>query len=206
MSVPHMCRRCIPGRAWAHQHLKRRTLGQTQPQPVRIVYETHAPSTDNELGVATGWNEGQLSQQGRHQAKLLRERRRDDGIQAVFTSDLWRAVETVAIAFVNMKIPTYFDSRLRECNYGDWNGAPVARILGSRTKFIMQPYPNGQSYRDVVEEMTQFLRELSDGWAGQRVLVVGHAATRWALDNLINHVPLENLVDSPFNWQPGWEY
>src|SRR5689334_23921037 len=27
-----------------------------------------------------------------------------------------------------------------------------------------------------------------------------------ALDALINHGRLEDLVDAPFNWRPGWEY
>jgi broad specificity phosphatase PhoE len=97
-----------------------------------IVYETHSLSTDNDLGFATGWKEGQLSEQGRVLAKELGQRRLHDGIDAVFVSDLGRAVETAKIAFLDSKLPVYFDSRLRECNYGDWNGAPVAKIASTR--------------------------------------------------------------------------
>jgi broad specificity phosphatase PhoE len=172
---------------------------------VSIIYETHSLSTDNELGIATGWNDGQLSEQGRADAKELGERRVHDGIDAVFASDLGRAVETVKIAFVDSRIPIYLDSRLRECNYGDWNGAPVTRIHSSRSEYIVQPYPNGHSYSDVVRGMATFLNDLAN-WSGHRVLIVAHAATRWALDHLINGVPLENLVDAPFNWQKGWQY
>lgn len=32
---------------------------------MRIVFETHATSTDNEAGIATGWLSGRLSAQGR---------------------------------------------------------------------------------------------------------------------------------------------
>jgi broad specificity phosphatase PhoE len=173
---------------------------------VSIIYETHSLSTDNELGIATGWKDGQLSAQGRKDAKELGERRVHDRIEAVFCSDLGRAVETVKIAFVDSKIPIYFDSRLRECDYGDWNGAPVTTIHSTRTKYILQPYPNGQSYSDVVRAMAGFLTDLISNWAGHRVLIVGHAATRWALDHLINHVSLESLVNDPFNWQKGWQY
>jgi hypothetical protein len=35
--------------------------------------------------------------------------------------------------------------------------------------------------------------------------VIGHVATRWALDHL-RGVPLEQLVVAPFDWRPGWEY
>jgi hypothetical protein len=108
-----------------------------------IIYETHSLSTDNDLGIATGWKDGQLSEQGRADAKELGEKQVHDGIDAVFASDLGRAVEIVKIAFVDSRIPIYLDSRLRECNYGDWNGAPVTRIHSSRSEYIVQPYPNG---------------------------------------------------------------
>jgi hypothetical protein len=38
------------------------------------------------------------------------------------------------------------------------------------------------------------------------VLVIGHVATRWALDHHLGGVPLENLAAEDFAWQPGWEY
>jgi hypothetical protein len=36
--------------------------------------------------------------------------------------------------------------------------------------------------------------------------VIGHIATRWGLDHIINGVPLENLAREDFAWQEGWEY
>src|SRR4051794_35677229 len=95
---------------------------------VEIVYETHSLSTDNDAGVATGWLSGRLSAKGRQLAEELGERRRADGISAVFVSDLRRAVETAEIAFAGSGIPVHQDSRLRECNYGDLNGMPVAHL------------------------------------------------------------------------------
>ena len=50
------------------------------------------------------------------------------------------------------------------------------------------------------------LEEIARTRAGQRVLVIGHVATRWALDHTLLGVPLETLVDAPFGWREGWEY
>lgn len=100
----------------------------------------------------------------------------------------------------------YFDPRLRECNYGNWNGTPVATLLGKRRQFITAPYPNGQSYENVLWAMAGFLSEVMGDWDGGSILVIGHAATRWALDALVNHERLEDLVDAPFNWREGWTY
>jgi RimJ/RimL family protein N-acetyltransferase len=67
---------------------------------------------DNEEGRATGWWPGRLTDQGRTLAARLGERRRDDGIAAVFSSDLTRAAETASVAFGASGIPVLLD-RLR---------------------------------------------------------------------------------------------
>ena len=81
---------------------------------ITVVFETHAISEDNELGVASGWNHSRLSERGRRQARELGERRSDDGIATVFSSDLRRAVETADIAFGSGATPILLDWRLRE--------------------------------------------------------------------------------------------
>jgi broad specificity phosphatase PhoE len=172
----------------------------------QLVYETHSTTLDNEAGIATGWLPGELSEEGRRQAATLGERRRDDGIAAVFVSDLARAVQTARIAFTGSSLAIYEDERLRECNYGDWNGAPVAQVAAERTVRISAPFPNGESYLDVVQRTHEFLHDLSHFWHDARVLLISHSANRWALDHLLNGTPLEELVDAPFDWQPGWEY
>ena len=61
---------------------------------VSVAFETHSTTVDNERGRATGWLPGELSDQGRRQAAELggRRARPGDGIEAVFCSDLARAV------------------------------------------------------------------------------------------------------------------
>ena len=81
---------------------------------VNIVFETHSWSEDNDNGRASGWNHSRLSPKGRALAAELGDRRRNDGISAVFTSDLRRAVETAEIAFASTELPILHDWRLRE--------------------------------------------------------------------------------------------
>ena len=172
---------------------------------LELVYETHSISVDNERGIATGWLPGELSEQGRLLARRLGERRRDDGITCVFTSDLRRAVETAEIAFGGSGIEIRQDDRLRECNYGELNGAPV-EALDPRVRFVDEPFPGGESYRDCVEKMRSFRADVVAAFDGRRVVVIAHSAQRWALQHLLDGVLLEELVDAPFEWQEGWEY
>jgi 2,3-bisphosphoglycerate-dependent phosphoglycerate mutase len=173
---------------------------------VEIVFETHSLTIDNERGVATGHLPGELSPAGRHLAAELGERRRDDGLSAVFASDLDRAVETARIAFAETGLPLLVDARLRECDYGLLNGGAVSEVDAVRALHVDEPFPHGESYRQVVGRMRSFLGGLERERDGDRVLLVGHSATRWALDHLLDGEPLEALVAAPFEWREGWEY
>ena len=173
---------------------------------VRIVFETHSLTVDNERGVATGWLGGALSTDGRTLAEELGERRRKDAIDAVFSSDLTRAVETAQIAFGATDIPVFLDWRLRETDYGELNGAPADAIAVQRAQRVDVPFPGGESYRDAARRVASFLDDVRGGFAGRRILLIGHTATRWALDHLLDGRQLEQVVAAPFDWREGWEY
>jgi broad specificity phosphatase PhoE len=173
---------------------------------VDIVFETHSTSTDNEAGIATGWLGGELSAYGLLQAADLGERRRDDGYAAVYTSDLARAVQTAEIAFAATELTIRPDRRLRECNYGDLHGAPVARLDAVRAQRVDHPFPGGESYRDAVGRVAEFLTEVGPAHPHERILLIGHSATRWALDTLLDGADLAALVAAPFDWREGWSY
>ena len=171
-----------------------------------IVFETHAITEDNEAGRATGWFPGRLAPAGRAAASELGARRAADGIDAVFTSDLGRALETVEIAFGATALPVLHDWRLRECDYGDRNGTPAAELHEDRSRYLDEPHPRGESWRQAVHRVSGVLRDLPTRWDGQRVLVIGHVATRWALDHILHGVALEHLIHADFAWREGWEY
>ena len=173
---------------------------------IELVFETHSITVDNEEGRATGWWPGRLSGQGRALAARLGERRGADGIAAVFSSDLTRAAETASVAFGASGIPVLLDWRLRECDYGKRNGMPVAELHANRRDHLDRAYPGGESWRQAVARVGRFLDDLPLRWDGQRVLVIGHVATRWALDHFLGGVPLEDLMAEDFAWQEGWEY
>ena len=172
----------------------------------QIVFETHSITEDNERGIATGWHPGRLSEKGRLLAGELGARRRSDGIQAVFSSDLRRAVETAEIAFGDTAIPILHDWRLRECNYGEKNGAPRAELEHLRRQHLDHPYPAGESWRQATRRVKPFLDDLEVRWKSSRILVIGHIATRWAFEHYLNGVSLEQLAAASFTWQAGWEY
>jgi 2,3-bisphosphoglycerate-dependent phosphoglycerate mutase len=174
---------------------------------VEVVFETHALSEDNERGTATGWLPGRLSPAGRANAAEMGRRRRDDGLAAVFTSDLRRCAQTAEIAFGDSGIPLLHDWRLRECDFGSRNGTPAAAIKADRLEHCDRPYPDGESHAQAIARVARCLADLPTRWSGRRVMLIGHLATYRALRQATTGLTVRELVAADFEWQPqGWTF
>jgi alpha-ribazole phosphatase/probable phosphoglycerate mutase len=83
---------------------------------------------------------------------------------------------------------------------------PVDRLAAERSRHVEEPWPGGESYRQVVERTRDFLREVAVRWDGRRVLIIAHSANHWALECLLAGADLRDLVKAPVAWQAGWPY
>ena len=172
---------------------------------MKIYFAAHSTSKDNEAEIASGWKDVKLSELGVQQSKELGERFKDIKIDLICCSDLKRAVDTVKIAFRD-KYPIIIDKRLRELNYGDFNGKPSETVGFMKKERIKEPFPNGESYEKAIVRIHEFYKELKEKHSEKTVLVVGHRATQFGLDTLAGGKTLEDCLSKPFKWQPYWEY
>jgi broad specificity phosphatase PhoE len=171
----------------------------------RLVFETHTTSLDNEVGLASGWFDVNLSQAGERQASSLGTRYAEGLVQFVFCSDLWRSWRTAELAFGD-RAPIVRDLRLREIDYGQFTRKPVEMVDARRMAHLNDPFPEGESYAQVVDRVRAFLDELDAADEGRLLLVVGHRATFYALEHVLRGRPLAEVVSAPWAWQPGWTY
>ena len=174
---------------------------------ISIIFEAHGTTFDNEAHLSSGHNDVALSPLGEEQAKELGERYKDSHFDAIFCSDLQRSYKTAEIAFGD-KFPIFKDSRLRECNYGNLTQHPSSEVDPLKVEHITTPFLNGESYQDCLKRIKDFLDELKHLYHGRDidVLIIGHRATQYGLENLIKGVELKTLVTTLFKWQPGWIY
>lgn len=168
-------------------------------------FETHATSLDNEAGVASGWHDVDLSPTGERQARELGGRYQDLTLDAIYTSDSLRARRTAVIAFGG-RLEAMADRRLRECDYGAMTGQPTATIDAERLGRIDLRFPAGESYADVVARVRAWLDQARARHPEGTILVIGHRATWYALEHLLNGRPLAQVIGAPWRWQPGWRY
>jgi len=54
--------------------------------------------------------------------------------------------------------------------------------------------------------MNDFLKDLLNNYSGKRVMIVGHRATWYGLEHWIKGISLEELITTPWKFQPGWTY
>jgi len=172
---------------------------------MKIYFAAHSTTKDNEAHFSSGWKDIELSDLGIQQSKEMGERFKDVKIDLICCSDLKRAVDTVKIAFGD-KYPVIADKRLRELNYGNFNGKPSEVVEPMKKTHIKEPYPNGESYEQAVARVQGFYKELKEKYPDKTVLVVGHRATQYGLDTLVGGKTLEECLSVPFKWQPYWEY
>ena len=171
---------------------------------MKIYFAAYGTTKDNEAKIASGWKDVELSELGIQQSKELGERFRNIKLDLLCVSDLKRAIDTAKIAFSD-SIPTAIDERLRELNYGDFNGKPSETVEPMKQDHIEKPFPNGESYKEAVARTQSFYKELKTTHPNATILVIGHRATHYGLETLAGKT-IEECLSIPFKWQPYWEY
>jgi broad specificity phosphatase PhoE len=175
---------------------------------VKITYFVHGTTTDNQKHISSGWKDVDLSELGIQQSKDLPSQN-DIKFDAVFCSDLQRARISAELSFKD-KYPIVIDERLRECNYGDYNGKPSEVVEPIQKVSINRPFPNGESYEDVKERIQDFLNDIKEEYDGKHIAIVAHKAPQLTLDVLLKGMTWEEAFANDWRkvgkWQPGWEY
>jgi broad specificity phosphatase PhoE len=90
---------------------------------VKITYFAHGTTIDNEQEISSGWSDAPLSQLGIQQSIDLQNQIDVSAFAVVFCSDLQRSIESAKLTFQD-KVPIIVNARLKECNYGTYNGQP----------------------------------------------------------------------------------
>lgn len=175
---------------------------------MKIYYFVHGTTTDNEKDIASGWRDVGLSKKGINQAKELGNII-SHTFDAVFCSDLKRAVDSAHLAFGSTHIIIQ-DKRLRECNYGDYNGKPSKEFKEKFNDFIEKPFPHGESFKDVEKRVADFLSDVKKKYPKKTIAILAHQAPQLALEVLSKGKTWEQAINEDWRkkkaWQPRWTY
>jgi len=147
---------------------------------VLLVRHGQTPTTGKLLpGRAPGLH---LSDAGRAQAEVAAERLSVlPKVDAVYASPLERARETAAPIARALGRKVIVDKGLLECDFGDWTGAELSKLmkLPEWTTVQRSPstfrFPSGESFTEMQTRMVSTLDRLVERHRGRTIVCVSHA-------------------------------
>jgi isoleucyl-tRNA synthetase len=144
----------------------------------------HGEGQHNVDGVTSSDKEGiyPLTEKGRIQAKNGGALLQDKKITKIFSSPVRRARETAQIVAEELGIPLdsiLYDNRLREIEFGDFEGGPYENFTTHKHDYLKNyedALPGGESWLDVKKRFGSFLYEIEKVCIDENILVVTHGA------------------------------
>ena len=160
-----------------------RTPAPAKPAPptlVLLVRHGQTPTTGKLLpGRAAGLH---LADVGRDQARLAAERIAElPAIAAIYASPLERARETAAPIAAARGMKVQIDKGLLECDFGDWTGAELKKLMKLPEWGTVQrapstfTFPNGESFTAMQNRIVGAIDRLRARHPGDVVVCVSHA-------------------------------
>ena len=118
----------------------------------------HGPTEWNETGRFQGRTDLSLSALGHAHARAIATALREDAILKVYSSDLRRAKETAHAVAGARAVPLVEDARLREFDFGRWEGLTWDEILALDPELARRPRSAARYYRPAGGESFESVR------------------------------------------------
>jgi 2,3-bisphosphoglycerate-dependent phosphoglycerate mutase len=134
----------------------------------KIFIFRHAQTTDNVSHTFSGKRDPELTDDGTHEAKKIREELKNEKVTKAYCAPNKRTKHTLEIVLENHTgVSIVADPRLRERDYGDLTGQNKDEVAKKFPKDFPiwhrsydVPPPNGESIKEVEVRVMEFLNEM----------------------------------------------
>ena len=159
----------------------------------KIIIVRHGESKTNELGLLVGQGDFALTDLGLEQAEQTAAALADEQIDAVYSSDLKRAMQTAAPHARRRALEVIPEKDLRETYCGDWESRPFADLRENETElyvngfcnnFMTFAFPGGETVPASGERFLRATERIARENEGKTVLIASHGGVIrcfWAL-------------------------
>lgn len=147
---------------------------------MKLYFVRHGETDMNARNMFYGWTDADINAKGVAQAEELREAFRDIPIDAIYSSDLKRALHTAQIIADGRPVEAISD--IRELYYGKWENRTWAEMTEAdraewkkwNTDWVDCVMPEGEAFLDFYNRVTAGLDRIIRENRGKHVLVVAH--------------------------------
>jgi broad specificity phosphatase PhoE len=158
----------------------------------------HGETDWNLQGRYQGQADPPLNANGLTQAQRIGDQLIDEGIKAIFSSDLQRALHTAQIIADKLQLSVFIDKRLREISLGKWEGMLIDDIIAqfplewqSRQDNPVQAHaPGGENLLQVAERVRDAAEQIAQDYPSESVIIVSHGMALATLFSLAQDLPL----------------
>lgn len=159
--------------------------------PTKLFLIRHGSTDWNKQRRYCGFVDIGINNNGRAQARRLKKRLKDQGVDKVYCSDRKRAVQTAGIIFRGQEIKEV--KALREMHFGIFEGLTYREILKKYPdiykKWIDNPFdtiiPKGESLNIFRKRVIKAFRDIIAKYLNQEIAIVCHGGT---ISVFINHI------------------
>ncbi len=150
----------------------------------KIFLIRHGETEWNAIGKLQGSSDIQLLPEGIKQARLLAEHAPFHAVDAIYSSDLLRAVMTAEILAEKFGLPVIKERGLRETSFGEWEGRFLSELAKENPKgfekFFTRPDkvqpPGGETFLQSQARIMNALDEIIADNEDKNIIVVSHGA------------------------------
>ena len=167
---------------------------------MKIYLVRHGETDWNQAGLLQGQTDIDLNAQGFAQAEEAAERLREVPFEIAFCSPLIRARHTAETIVGDRKIPLTTDERLRELNFGPWEGVDIRTIKEENSQPFTNPGsyipPEGaESFAQLYARSGEFVEQVLLPLEGtyETVLVVAHGGVNRSILNPVLQIPVSDF-------------
>lgn len=166
-----------------------------------IIIIRHGETEWNKTGRFQGHSDVPLSAEGRAQAEALGRNLAVDHVDAIYASDLTRAMETAAPLAARFGLPVISDPQLRELNFGAWEGRNFNDVNAENPNAMKNFYtdpeqadiPESEPFPEFQRRIAGRVREIVAQERGKRIVIVSHGASiRILLADLLS-MPIRSI-------------
>ncbi len=166
--------------------------------PAEFIVVRHGETVWNLQERLQGHQDSPLTEEGLRQAEAVAERLRVEPFDALYSSDLPRARQTAEIISSRTGHPLQIDARLRERNFGIFEGLTKSEMAERFPEEYRQylsgdvdhPVPDGESRREKYLRVTACFKDLAAAHVGRRIVVVTHGGVLGDLLRRVLGLPL----------------
>ena len=166
-----------------------------------IIIIRHGETEWNKTGRFQGHSDVPLSAEGRAQAAALGKNLVVDHVDAIYASDLRRAMETAAPLAQRFGLEVISDPLLRELNFGSWEGRNFNDVNAENPDAMKTFYndpervniPDSEPFPEFQRRVAGRVREIVAQERGKRIVIVSHGASIRILFADILSMPIRSI-------------